>query len=69
MKPGFLSLIILLVTIIIIALLFVLTNPFKSSSQNEELKTITTPKGINQTQDVVDNFQQKSIERQTIEVE
>jgi len=69
MKPGFLSLIILLVTIIIIALLFVLTNPFKSSSQNEELKTITTPKGINQTQDVVDTYQQKSKERQTIEVQ
>ncbi|KKP93665.1 MAG: hypothetical protein UR98_C0003G0035 [Parcubacteria group bacterium GW2011_GWA1_36_12] len=69
MKPGFLSLIILLVTIIIIALLFVLTNPFKSSSQNEELKTITTPGRINQTQDTVDTYQQKSIERQTIEVQ
>ena len=69
MKPGFLGLIILLITIIIIAFLFVLTNPFKSSSQNEELKTITTPKGINQTQDVVDTYQQKSKERQTIEVQ
>ncbi len=69
MKPGFLGLIILLVTIIIIALLFVLAGPFKSSSQNEELKTITTPGRINQTQDTVDTYQQKSKERQTIEVE
>ena len=69
MKPGFLSLIILLITIIIIALLFVLASPFKPSNQNEELKTITTPGQIEKTQDVVDTFQQKSIERQTIEVQ
>jgi len=69
MKPGFLGLIILLITIIIIAFLFVLTNPFKSSSQNEELKTITTPGQIEKTQDVVDTYQQKSKERQTIEVQ
>lgn len=68
MRMGFISLIILLITIIILALLYMLTNPFRQENQNQELRTITTPQRIEETQDVVDTFQQKSIERQTIEI-
>lgn len=66
-QNGFIGLIALLITILILALLFMATNPFRSRNNNE-LESITTPKGIEKTQDVVDKYQQKSIERQNIEV-
>ena len=77
MRPGFLTLLILLITVAIIAWLITLTNPFSPSETNEEIKNnedfvikdVTTPQRIQQTQDIVDEFQQKSIERQTIEIE
>lgn len=77
MRPGFLSLILILITMAIIAILITFTNPFSNNEpiediQNNEdfvIKDVTTPKRINQTQDVIDDYQQKSIERQTIEIE
>jgi len=63
MARGFIGLLLLLITICILALIFILANPF-SSSKNEAV----TPQKIQETQDVIDNYQQKSIERQTIEV-
>ena len=65
---GFISLILLLITIAIIAILYTLSNPFKSYSQKSGIDSITAPQRIQETQDVVDEFQQKSIERQTIEI-
>jgi len=64
MARGVVSLLLLLITIIILALIFILANPF-SASKNEA----TSPQKIQETQDVIDNYQQKSLERQTIEVE
>ena len=64
MARGVVSLLLLLITIIILALIFILANPF-SASKNEAI----SPQKIQETQDVIDNYQQKSIERQTIEVE
>ncbi len=70
MKPnGFLSLVILLITVLIIALLFILTNPFSRYSKDSASQVQTAPQRIQKTQDVVNEFQQKSIERQNIEVE
>ena len=76
MRLGFLSLILILITMAIIAILITLTNPFSNSEpiediQNNEdfvIKDVTTPKHLNKTQDVIDDYKQKSIERQTIEI-
>jgi len=68
-KEGFLSLIILLITVLIIALLFFVTNPFTNYGQKSLNQYETAPQRIQETQDVVDSFNQKSIERQSIEIE
>ncbi|OGD83800.1 hypothetical protein A3J17_03955 [Candidatus Curtissbacteria bacterium RIFCSPLOWO2_02_FULL_40_11] len=69
MKPnGFISFIIILIAIAILALLYVLTNKIATKSTPDEIRTITTPQRIEETQDVVNELQQKSIERQTIEI-
>ena len=64
MARGFISLLLLLIAIIIVALIFILVNPFSASKNGA-----VTPQKIQETQDVIDNYQQKSIERQTIEIE
>ena len=67
-QAGFISLIILLITILILALLFI---SYLSSQEKKGTydKHLFGPQRIEQTQDIVDEFQQKSIERQTIEIE
>ena len=68
-QKGFVGLILLLITVSIMALLYVLTNRLASDSTPDVLKPLTNPQGINQTQDVVNEYLQKSIERQSIEIE
>ena len=64
MTRGFVSLILLLIAILIVALLFILVNPFSRTE-----KEVSAPQRIQETQDAIDNYQQKSVERQTIEIE
>lgn len=81
MKSGYIGLIMLLITIAIIGYIFIIMNPFGNLDEPEEIEpitgeniekidplTITNPKRLQQTQDVVDDFRQKSIERQTIDI-
>lgn len=77
---GYIGLLMLLVTLALIGLMFIIMNPFETGEENEipepitsenieevDPLTITNPVRLQQTQDVVDNFQQKSKERQTID--
>lgn len=68
MRPGFLSLLILIITAAIIAFLFILTNQLRQKNSSNELDAITAPGRIKETQNTVNEFQQKSIDRQTIDV-
>lgn len=68
-RDGFLSLIVLLIAILIIALLFILTNPFSRYGKESLEQIPAAPQRIQETQDVVNELQQKSIERQKIEIE
>ncbi len=82
MRSGYIGLIMLLVTLALIGLMFIVMNPFETVGKNKNLEpvtsenikevdplTITNPVRLQQTQDVVDDFQQKSKERQTIDFE
>ena len=64
MIRGFVSILLLLIAIIIVAVIFVLANPFSTTE-----KEVSAPQRIQDTQNVINDYQQKSIERQKIEIE
>lgn len=68
-RTGFISLIILLIAVLILALLFIITNPFSRYRKESVDQVHSTPQRFQETQDVVDTLQKKSIERQSIDVE